>query len=121
VAHTYCSNINETGDKNATSRDLVFMICWKDFDFCSKRNGKAYLVFLVLSSIREAWDDGRNSRGRGYLTCIDHDKQFHQVIIHFSASALNDVDILSTNTFSDLHATRTHTKDKMSNQAELNE
>ena len=61
------------------------------------------LVFLVLSGVGVAGDDCSNPDSRGNLAGIDHDEQLHEVIIHLSTPALNDVHVFSSHTLSYLH------------------
>lgn len=63
-----------------------------------------HLVFFVLPGIWEAGDDGGDTGWGGDLTGVDHDQQFHQVVINFATAALHNVYILPTYTFPDFHA-----------------
>lgn len=65
-----------------------------------------HLVLLVLPSVGEAGDDGRDPGGRGDLAGIDHDQELHQIVIYLPAATLHDVDVLPTNTLPYLHAAR---------------
>ena len=62
------------------------------------------LVLLVLACVREAGDDSGDPDRRGYLTSVDHDEQFHQVIIDLPGPTLDDVDILSADRLTNLNA-----------------
>ena len=62
-----------------------------------------YLVLFVLPRVGEARNDCCYSRSTCYFTSIDHNQEFHEVIINFPAPTLDNVDILSSNTFSDFH------------------
>lgn len=63
-----------------------------------------YLVLLVLSCVREAWNDSRDSGRRGNFAGVDHDEQLHEVVIHLPAAALDNVHILPADGLADLHA-----------------
>jgi hypothetical protein len=64
----------------------------------------AYLVLLVLSRVREAGNDGCDPLGGSDLTGVDHNQEFHEIVVHFSATALNDVNVFSSHGFADLYA-----------------
>lgn len=72
-----------------------------------------HLVLLVLPCVGEAGDDGCDPGGRGDLTRIDHNQQLHQIIIDLPTAALYDVDILSTDTLSDLNTVRAQWRGKV--------
>ncbi len=59
--------------------------------------------FTVLTGITVIRDNSRNRVSRWTTKSVRHDKQFHQVVIRRCSSRLNDKDVTSTNTFSDLN------------------
>lgn len=65
---------------------------------------QAYLVFLVLPGVREAWNDGRHATGRGDLARIDHDQQLHQVVVDLAGAGLHNVHVLAAHRFANLDA-----------------
>lgn len=67
-------------------------------------DGRARLVFLVLARIRKARNHRGDPGGTGNLTGVDHDQQFHEIVVHFAASRLHNVDILASNRLSDFDA-----------------
>ena len=60
--------------------------------FC--RDRCATLVLLVLSRIREQWDDSGDSLRAGDLASVDHDAQLHQGRVHSSAPRIDDVHVV---------------------------
>ena len=77
---------------------------WNEWDY--------HLVFLVLTSIRKARDDGGDPGSWRNLACIDHDEQLHQVVVDLSRAALHDVDIFSSDRFPNLHTRDEHRQTK---------
>lgn len=73
-----------------------------------------YLVFLVLTGVRETGDDGGDAGRGGDLAGINHDEQLHQVVVDFAAAALHDVHVLAAHALPDLHAVETTREDVMS-------
>lgn len=65
-----------------------------------------YLVLFVLPGVRKAGDDGGDAGRGGDLAGVDHDQQFHQVVVNLTTAALHNVHILATHAFPDLHAAR---------------
>ena len=53
-------------------------------------------------SLRIARDDRRDAFCRGNLAGVDHDEQFHEVVVHLPTARLDDVHILATHGFSNL-------------------
>ena len=81
----------------------TYVTCWvmREYKFTSFPH--PHLVLLVLSRVWETGDDCSHSRGRGYLTRIYHDEKLHQVIVDLTTTTLNNVDILSSDTLSNLN------------------
>jgi hypothetical protein len=76
---------NEVGDQLRGNRDAAF-------------------VLAVLAGITVVGQHGGDSRGARALERIQHDQQFHQVLIDGCASWLNDEDIPPANVFIDRYA-----------------
>lgn len=85
-------------DNVVTSRDYKH-IC--DKLGCNRR---ARRVLLVYARIRVARDDGGDTASRGSLACGYEDQQLHQAVVHISAAALKDEDVLFANRLADLDA-----------------
>lgn len=64
----------------------------------------ARFVLLVLAGVRKARNDGRHTRSRSNLAGVDHDQQLHQIVVHLATARLDDVNILATHRFANLHA-----------------
>jgi len=62
-------------------------------------DGCAGFIFLVLPSVRETRNDGSDSSSGGRPTGIDHDEQFHQVVVNTVRTRLYDKYILIPNRF----------------------
>src|SRR5712692_5187721 len=61
----------------------------------------ARLIFAVLSSVTEKWNHRGDAIGARAPRRIDHDEQFHQVLISRRASRLDNEDVAPTNIFLD--------------------
>ncbi len=68
-----------------------------------RRDGHAARVLPVLSRIAEIGDDGRDASRTGALAGVDHDQQFHQILIHRRARRLNEEHIAAADVLIDLH------------------
>ena len=55
----------------------------------------------VLTGVAEIRDTGGNAFGRSAFQGIDHQNDFHEVIVSGSAGGLDDKDILAANVFID--------------------
>ena len=55
-------------------------------------------------SLRVTGDDGRNAFRRRNLAGVDHDEQFHEVVVHLATARLDDVHVLATHRFANLDA-----------------
>jgi len=64
----------------------------------------SYFILFVLSSVGKDWNDGSDTSGRGYLASVDHNEQFHDVVIDLTTATLNDKHIFATHRFANLHA-----------------
>lgn len=64
----------------------------------------SYFIFLVLSSVGKARDDGRNPFSRSDLASVDHDEKLHEIVIDLAATGLNDVHILTTDRLANFNA-----------------
>ena len=51
--------------------------------------------FSILPGISIIWQNSCNPSGRGTAQCVNHDYQFHQVIVYRSTCRLNDKHIRS--------------------------
>ena len=47
--------------------------------------------------VREAGNDGGDFVSAGDLTGVDHNEKFHQIVVDFAASRLNDIHVFTTN------------------------
>lgn len=70
----------------------------------------SYLVLFVLSCIWKAWNNGCDTWCRCDLTGINHNQHFHEIIIDFTRTRLNDVNIFATNRFANFNATKKQNK-----------
>jgi hypothetical protein len=57
----------------------------------------------ILACVTKVRNHCRNPRGRGAATCIDHDEQFHQVIVRRGRGRLYDEYIASANVLEQLN------------------
>ena len=55
-----------------------------------RRDGVVRLGLAVLPRVAEVRDDGGDPRGGSALHGVDHDEQFHQVVVDGRAGRLND-------------------------------
>lgn len=53
-------------------------------------NESGYFVLFVLSGVRKDRNDGSDSSSRGYLASVDHNEQFHDVVVYLTTTTLND-------------------------------
>ena len=53
-------------------------------------DGVAGLGLAVLAGVAEVGDDGGDAPGGGPAEGVDHDEQFHEVVVHRRAGGLND-------------------------------
>ncbi len=60
------------------------------------------LVFSILPRIAVIRHHRRDPRRRGTLEGIDHDQQFHHVVVHRAAGGLDDENVLAAHVFKDL-------------------
>jgi len=66
-------------------------------------DGDAGLVFAVLAGVAVEGDDGGDARGGGAARGVDHDEEFHQVMVRGGAGGLHEVDVLAAHVFVDFH------------------
>src|SRR5271157_1682962 len=66
------------------------------------RDGHAAFVFAILASIAEIGHDRGNSVGAGPHATVDHDQQFHEVVIDWWAGRLDDEHVAAADIFVDL-------------------
>ena len=64
-------------------------------------DGDARLVFAVLAGVAEEGDDGGDPLSAGAPCGVDHDEQFHDVVIGGRAGGLDDEDIAAADVFVD--------------------
>jgi len=64
-------------------------------------NGDARLVFAVLAGITIERQNGGDAVGASAADGIDHDEQFHQVMVGGRAGGLNDVNVFASHIFLD--------------------
>ncbi len=62
----------------------------------------AAFVFAILPGVAEVRHDGRDSLGAGPLATVDHDEQFHQVIVARRAGRLNEEHVAAADVLFDL-------------------
>ena len=56
----------------------------------ARRDRRARLALAVLARVPEVRDDGDDRAGRGALERVDHDQQFHEVVVGGRAGGLHD-------------------------------
>ena len=64
-------------------------------------DGCTRLVLLVLASVGEVGNHGGDSASAGSLACVDHDEQFHQVVIDLATAGLDNENVLISNRLTD--------------------
>ena len=69
----------------------------------SPRN-RTYLVLLILTRVRKTRNNCRNATRWRYLTSVDHNQEFHQVVVHFPAARLHNVHVLPTDGLANFNA-----------------
>ena len=47
-------------------------------------------------------DDGGDALRRGDLAGVDHDEEFHEVVVHLATAGLHDVHVLAAHRFANL-------------------
>ena len=62
-----------------------------------------HFIFLILTSVRKTRNNSSDARGWRDFTCVDHNQQLHQVIVNFAGAALNDINILPSDRFSNFN------------------
>ena len=67
------------------------------------RDRRARTGFAVLAGIAEIGKDGRDAACRGSTEGVDHDQQFHQVVVCRKGRRLNDENVFTTHIFLDLY------------------
>lgn len=70
-------------------------------DLCRDRDARRTRA-AVLAGIAEVGDGGGDPAGGCALQRIDHDHQFHQVVVRRRARGLQDEDVLAAHVFLDL-------------------
>jgi len=65
-----------------------------------RSDGSPRLVLFILSSVREARNDGRNPSCGSGTTRINHDEQFHEGVVDVIGPRLNNKDVLVPNRLS---------------------
>ena len=58
-------------------------------------NGVAALGLAILTRVAEVRYNGGDASRGGAAHCVDHDKQFHEVVVYGTAGGLNDKNILA--------------------------
>ena len=71
----------------------IDMVCDDQVGHQLGGDGIAGLGLAVLTGIAEIGDHGGDAAGRGALQSVDHDEQFHQVVIDGRAGGLNNEQI----------------------------
>jgi len=66
---------------------------------------RIYLVLFVLSCVRKTRNDSSDTWCWRNLAGVDHNQKFHDHVIDFAATTLNNEHILSTNRLTNLDAT----------------
>mmetsp|Transcript_11131 Transcript_11131/g.26737 ORF Transcript_11131/g.26737 Transcript_11131/m.26737 type:complete len:270 (-) Transcript_11131:519-1328(-) len=61
------------------------------------RNGHTGLHFTILTSIAIVGNDNSNAPGTGTTQGRYHEQQFHQIVIHWRARGLHNINVLSSN------------------------
>ena len=70
--------------------------------FC--RDRVSGFCFSVLSCVAEIWDNGSHTAGRGAFEGIDHNKQFHEVIVDRSTGGLYNEHVRTTDRLLDRYS-----------------
>ena len=65
-------------------------------------NRRARADFAVLAGIAEIGDHGGDAPGRSAAQRIDHDQQFHQIVVGGKAGGLDHEHVLAADIFLDL-------------------
>src|ERR1041384_4667469 len=65
-------------------------------------DGHSRLILTVLPGVAKKWNHGRDSVRAGTTCSINHDEQFHEMLISGRASWLDDEYITATDVFIDL-------------------
>ena len=66
-------------------------------------DGNTRLIFTILTGVPIVWQHSGYPVGTSAAESIEHDKQLHQILVRWWASALNHEYIFSTNVFFDFH------------------
>ena len=67
-----------------------------------RRDRHARLVLAILSGVPEKRDDRRDARRAGPAAGINHDQQFHQMLVGRRRGRLDNEDIAAADVFVDL-------------------
>ena len=70
-------------------------------ELCSDRFAASALA--VLTRIAIVWHDGGDATCRGAAHSVDHDEEFHEVVVAWFAGWLNDVNVLAPYAFVNLN------------------
>ena len=73
---------------------IVYFLVMNDWIFITN------LVFFILSGVWETWYHCRNTIRWCNLTSINHDQAFHKIVIHLSTARLDNINVFSSDTFS---------------------
>ena len=68
-------------------------------------DGGPALVLLVLASVGEEGNHGRNTLRTGDLACVDHNAKLNERGVHLSAAGVDDVDVVLPHRLYDAHMT----------------
>lgn len=63
----------------------------------------ARFVLLVSLGVTEIWDNGRHRRGAGTFAGIEPEQQFHEIVISRKCGGLHQIDMPTSNVFSNPH------------------
>ena len=91
-------NYSTSTHNNMVTSTLLQHICNKLG--CDRRST---FVFLILASVREQWQNCRDSLCTCNLACVYHDAHFHQCIIDCSTTRIDDVDIALSDAVQDVY------------------
>ena len=58
-------------------------------------NGVAALGLAILTRVAEVRDDGGDASRGGAAHCVDHNEQFHKIVVDGTAGGLNDENVLA--------------------------
>ena len=67
-----------------------------------RRDRHASFVLAILPGVPEIGQDRGHPRGAGPLATVDHDQQFHQVLVHGRTGRLHQIDVAAADVLLDL-------------------